>query len=884
MAWRKLFRDRLRALLHSDAVHREIDEEMRFHIEMRAEENVRRGMPPDEARRDAERRFGRLTRIKEMGYEVRGGGMLETLGQDLRYGLRMLLKHPGFTLVAVVALALGIGANSAIFSVVDSLLLRPLPFEQPERLVQVWESNPQRGRLEMPASFPNFTDWRDQNHVFEHTVAYSHWSFNLTGSAEPERIRSALVSHAFFPMLGIKPILGRTFLPGEDQPGQDLSVVISRSLWQRRFNSDPGVVGKAVDLNGKSFTVVGVVAEATALPGLPGDIELWAPVSHGFALTERRAHFLNVIARLKPGVGLEQAQAEMSRIAEALSRQYPEANADRTLRIVPLQEQVVGDVRPALLVLLGAVVFVLLIASTNVANMLLARAAGRRKEIAIRTALGAGRWRLVRQLLTESLLLALAGGALGLLLALWGVNLLVMFGPSDLPRVKEVAVDGRVLAFTFAVSLLTGLVFGLVPALQSSRPELNETLKEGGRSATGGAGRRRVRSLLVVTEVTLSLVLLVGAGLLLKSFFRLRAVNPGFNPQDVLTMQLDLTGPNYQKGSQVISFHGRLLERVGALPGVEAAATASSVPIAPDAGFAYLTFVVERQTPDPAEHPAAFYNGVSPDYFRTMQIPVLRGRAFDEHDVRGALGVAIVNETLARSYFHGSDPLGRRITLNDENPKEEDWATVVGVVKDTKPRELAGEPVAEMYMPYAQQPEPSMALMIRTAGSPDAVVAAVRREVLALDPAQPVYSVRTLPAVMSEAVATPRFRTFLLGVFAALALALAVVGIYGVMSYAVTQRTHEFGIRMALGAGSSDVLKLVVGHGMALALAGVLIGLVASFALTRVLAGLLYGVTPTDPVTFACVSLLLVAVALAACLIPARRAAKVDPMVALRYE
>jgi putative ABC transport system permease protein len=809
---------------------------------------------------------------------------MRTLWQDLRYGLRMLLKNPGFTLVAVVALALGIGANSAIFSVVNSLLLRPLPFEQPERLVQVWETIPQRGRFEVPASFPNFADWRDQNRVFEQTVAYSGWSFNLTGSAEPERIRSAIVSPAFFSALGIKPILGRTLLPGEDQPGKDLSVVISRRLWQRRFNSDPNVVGKTVDLNGKSFTVVGVIAEAADLPGLSDDTELWAPVSQGVALTGRRAHYLNVIARLKPGVGREQAQAEMDRIAAALSRQYPEANADHGLRIVPLQEQVVGNVRPALLVLLGAVVFVLLIASTNVANMLLARATVRRKEIAIRTALGAGRWRLVRQLLTESLLLALAGGTLGLLLALWGVDLLVAFGPSDLPRVKEVAVDGRVLAFTLAVSLLVGLAFGLVPSLQSSRPELNETLKEGGRSATGGAGRRRVRSFLVVTEVTLSLVLLIGAGLLLRSFFRLLAVNPGFNPQNILTMQINLTGPNYQRGAQAISFHDQLLERVKALPGVEAAATTSFVPIAPDADFARLAFAIEGQTPDPANYPVAFYNAVSPDYFRTMQIPVLRGRVFDERDVRNSPGVAIVNETLARRYFAGENPVGRRITMNDENPKEEDWATIIAVVKDTKPRELAGEPVAEMYMPYAQQPEPGMALMIRTAGRPDAVAAAVRREVQALDPGQPVYSVRTLPAVMSEAVATPRFRTSLLGVFAALALALAVVGIYGVMSYAVTRRTHEFGIRMALGAQGKDVLKLVVGHGMALALAGVLLGLVASFALTRLMSGLLYGVTPTDPLTFACVSLLLVAVALAACLIPALRASKVDPLVALRYE
>src|SRR5215204_3581873 len=494
MRWLNLARARLRGLLRREAVLREIDEELRSHVEMETHANIGRGMTPGEARLAALRSFGDLGRARESVYEVRGGGMLETIWQDLRYGARMLLKNLAFTLVAVVALALGVGANSAIFSVVNSLLLRPLPFEQPDRLVQVWETIPQRGRFQVPASFPQFADWRDQNQVFEQVVAYADWSFNLMGSAEPERIRSAIVSPAFFPALGIKPILGRTLLPGEDQPGKDLSVVISQRRWQRRCNSDSNVVGKAVDLSFSSFRVVVVIPQAADLPGLSHDTELWAPVSQGLGFTNRRWHYLNVIARLKPGVGLGQAQAEMSRVAAALSSQYPEANADRGVRIVPLQEQVVGDVRPALLVLLGAVVFVLLIASTNVANMLLSRATARQKEIAIRTALGAGRWRLVRQLLTESLLLSLAGGTLGLLLALWGVNLLVTFGPSDLPRVKEVAVDGRVLAFTFAVAVLTGLIFGLVPALQSSRPELNETLKEGARSATGGVGRRRVRS------------------------------------------------------------------------------------------------------------------------------------------------------------------------------------------------------------------------------------------------------------------------------------------------------------------------------------------------------------------------------------------------------
>jgi putative ABC transport system permease protein len=809
---------------------------------------------------------------------------MNTLWQDLRYGVRMLVKNPTFTVVAIIALALGIGANSAIFSVVNSLLLRPLPLSDPDRLVQVWESNVKLSRTSMPASYPNFADWRDQNHVFEQTVAYSDWSFNLTGTAEPERIRSAIVSSAFFATLGIRPLVGRVFVAEEDQKGKDFVAVISQRLWQRRFNADPEIVGKAIDLNGESFNVVGVIAQMPELPGLSDETEVWAPVSHGYGSTNRRGHYLGVIARLKPEVTREQAQADMDAIAGALAAQYPEANTDHGVRLVPLHEQIVGDFKLALLVLLGAVVAVLLIASANVANMLLARAASRQREIAIRTALGASRLRLVRQLLTESLLLSFIGGALGLLLALWGIDLLVSFSPADLPRVKEVTIDGRVLGFTLAVSLLTGIVFGFVPALQASRPDLNETLKESGRNATGGAARRRARSLLVVAEIALSLVLLVGAGLLMRSFLKLQSVNPGFNPENVLTMQVDLSGPNYQKAAPVIAFHNQLLERVRALPGVQSAATRSFVPIAADASFAYLSFMIAGRPSDPSNRPVAFYNTVSSGFFETMEIPIVQGRSFDEHDVRKAQNVVIINETLARRFFTDEDPLGKRITLNDENPKEEEWATIVGVVKDTKPRALDSDSVAEMYMPFDQQAEPFMSLMIRTTSKPEALAAAVRSEVQALDKTQPIYSIRTLESVLSQSVATPRFRTFLLGVFAAVALILAVVGIYGVMSYSVSQRTHEIGIRMALGAQTGDVLKLVVRHGMALTLTGIVIGLAASFALTRVMAGLLFGVSATDPLTFAVIAIVLTGVALAACFVPARRAAKVDPMVALRYE
>ncbi len=515
--------------------------------------------------------------------------------------------------------------------------------------------------------------------------------------------------------------------------------------------------------------------------------------------------------------------------------------------------------------------------------MLLARAAARQKEMAIRTALGAGRWRIVRQLLTESILLSLVSGTLGLLVAVWGIDLLRALSPPDLPRVKEVTIDLRVLAFTFGVSLLTGILFGLLPALQASRPNLIERLKAGGRSASSGLSRQRLRSFLVVGEIALSLVLLIGAGLLIKSFLRLQSVNPGFNSKNVLTMQLDLNGPNYKKGTQVIAFHDELLERIKRLPGVQFASSRSFVPIASDASFAYLLFHIEGRQPDSSEGSVAFYNAVSPDYFQTMMIPFRKGRAFNERDLRGAQNVAIINETLVRRYFGDEDAIGKRITLED-HPKEEDWITVVGMVGDTKPRELHSEPVAELYMPYDQQPEPGMSLMIRYLNDGTGVAAAVRQEVLALDKNQPVYSIRTLDSVLSESVATPRFRTSLLGVFAGVALILAGVGIYGVISYAVSQRTQEIGIRMALGAQATDVLGLVIKGGMTLALIGVAVGLVGAFALTRLLTTLLFSVRPTDLVTFATVSVGLIVVSLFACFIPARRATKVDPLVALRYE
>jgi putative ABC transport system permease protein len=749
-------------------------------------------------------------------------------------------------------------------------------------LIQVWEASIKQGQRH-DVSYPNFADWREQNQSFQQIAAYSDRTFNVTENGEPERIQGMMTSPAFFPLLDIKPIVGRVFLPEEDYPNKVFSAVISERLWRRRFNSDGQIVGRTISLNYEPFTIVGVVKDIVDVPRLPADTELWIPISHSSGFNNRQGHYLSVLARLKPGVTHEQAQADMDRIAGTLTAQHPESNTDLGVRLVPLHDQIVGDYKLPLQVLLSAVLFVLLIASANVANMLLARSASRQKELAIRTAVGAGRFRLVRQLLTESLLLSLMGGAVGLLLAWWGVYVLVAFGPSDLPRVKEITVDARVLGFTAAIAMLTGIIFGIVPALKASFPDVNEALKESGRSATGSVGHRRMRSLLVASEIALSLMLLVGAGLLLKSFHRLQAVNPGFNPQNMLIVRVSLRGPRYQEDAPIITFFDQLVERVKASPDVQSVATRSYVPVGPNEDYAYLSFMVEGQAPDPASRPIAYYNAVSPDLFHTMEIPVLKGRPFDSHDVMKAQHVIIINETLARRYFPGTDPLGKRMTLNDENPKEEDWATIVGVVQDTRQRELSGEPAAEMYLPFAQSPHRSMALMIRTT-SPESVVNVVRRDVQSLDPNLPIYGIQTMKNVMSESIAAARFRTLLLAVFAALAFVLAIAGIYGVMSYAVTQRTQEIGIRMALGARSLDVLKLIIRNGMLLAAIGATIGLAGAFALTRLMTSLLFGVSPTDVFTFSLVTTVLLLVALSACYIPARRAAKVDPLVALRYE
>ncbi len=803
-----------------------------------------------------------------------------TLWQDLRYGIRTLLRRPGFTLIAVLALMLGIGANSAIFSVVNGVLLRPLPYADPERLVQVWEYRPRQGMNQIEVSSAEFAAWRDQNRVFEQIAAIDHADYNLTGNDEPQRISGARVSASYFPLLGVKPALGRTFLPEEDQPDHNSVVVLSYGIWQGRFGSDPNILGKSVTLNGTACTVIGIMPRGFQLPH---DAGLARPIAFTSAeQTTSGNHYLEVIARLKPGVTIKEAAGEMSAIAGRLEQTFPNTNVGHGVVLVPLHEQVVGEVRPALLVLLGAVGFVLLIACANVANLLLARSAARRKEIAIRTALGASRARIIRQLLTESLFLAVLGGAAGLLLAMWGVDLLIRLIANSIPRANEISLDGRVLGFTLLISLMTGLLFGLLPALQTSRPDLTESLKEGGRDSAESFRRNRARSLLVVCEVALTLVLLIGAGLLIKSFLRLRDVNPGFNPAGTLTLELSLPASKYSDGAQIAGFYQQLLPRVEALPGVQAAGAVSVLPLSGNDESNFVGIEGHQPLP-PGQALRAGRRIVNPDYFRAMGIPLKRGRPFTQADTRETERVMIINETMAHRFFApDEDPLGKRIrTGGGSSP----WLSVVGVVGDVRHGGLDRDARPEMYFPYLQAPSRSMALVVRAAaGDPLKLAGPVRGQVLSLDKDQPIGNVMSLEQLLAESVAPRRFSMLLLGLFAAVAMILAAVGIYGVMSYSVAQRTREIGIRMALGAQAADVLRMVVGQGMVLAVIGLGVGLATALAVTRVMSSLLFEVSATDPLTFAGVSILLAVAALLACYIPARRATKVEPVVALRYE
>ncbi|HKP86789.1 MAG TPA: ABC transporter permease [Blastocatellia bacterium] len=803
---------------------------------------------------------------------------MENIIQDLRYGIRVLAKSPTFTAVAVIALALGIGANTAVFSVVNTVLLKPLPFKEPDRLVMMFGASLETGRGGGSVSPPDFLDYREQNQVFERYAAYTSGggAFSLTGAGEPERLQGTSVTEGFFETLGIVPSLGRTFSPEEERQGNDQVAIISNGLWQRRFGSDGDIINKTIQLNDRSFTVVGVMPAGFQFPR---EVEIWIPITFGVRQTSvRRFHFLRPIGRLKPGVGIEQAQAEFTSIARRLAAAYPESNRDYGARLISLTEQTVGDMRQPLLVLGSAVAFVLLIACANVANLLLARASARQKEVAIRAALGATRARLARQMLTESIILALAGGTLGLLVAWWGIAALVTLSSDNIPRVKEIGLDGRVLGFTLLVSLITGIVFGLIPALQSSRADLNETLKEGGRAAATAMGQW-VRRALVVFEVAIALFVLIGAGLMVKSFLRLSEVDPGFKPANVLSMRIGLTQGRYPDPPRRIAFFQQLIHRIEALPGAEAVGTISHLPMSGQQED--TRFSIEGKPDDPANPTYANARVASPDYFRALSIPLLKGRYFTDQDSMNAPRAIIISNAFAEEFFPGEDPVGQHLSIDVGEP----WkGEIVGVVGDIRHNGLAVEPWREMYVNQYQTPLAEMNLVVRATGNPAQLTPAIRGEVQALDKDVPVHNVRTMDDLVSESVARPRFRTLLLAIFAAIAMTLAAVGIYGVMSYYVTQRTHEIGIRMALGASSADVMRMIVGQGMALALSGVGLGLVGAFLLTKLISSLLYQVSASDPVTFAVISSALVAVALLASYVPARRATKVDPLVALRYE
>jgi putative ABC transport system permease protein len=801
---------------------------------------------------------------------------METLFQDVRYGARMLIKNPGFTLVAVITLALGIGANTAIFSVVNTVLLRPLPYNEPDRLMAV-RSYQVPKHPDAPVSPGDFFDWRQQSRLFEGLAAYRTRSVTLLTGSEPERLPAAQITASLITMLGVNPLYGRDFMAEEDQPNSGRVAIISYGLWQRRFAGDAKVVGQPVTLNANPYTIVGVMPPGFKFP--QPDIDIWTPmILDDDERQSHTSHSIYVLGRLQPGVTVTEAQSEMDAIAAHLREQYADSNAGWGIHVAPMLDFAVAKIKPALLLLLGAVAFVLLIACANIANLLLARAASRQKEMAIRTAIGAGNWRIMRQLLTESVLLALLGGGLGVLLAAWGIDALLALAPDDLPRINEVAIDRYALLFTFSVTIITGIAFGLAPALQASKPDLNENLKDTGRGTTAGRRRQRVRSALVVVEVALALVLLVGGGLMLRSFVKLMQVDPGFNPKNVLTANVSLPGRKYPEDSQQAAFYKQLVGNVATLPGVQSVGGANAI-IFEDF---ILGFAVKGRPPaNPGEMPVTNYTAVTPDYFKATGIRLIKGRFFAEPDNADAPRVALINETLAKRYFPDQDPIGQyiNVTIGPET-----WRQIVGIVADVKQAGLDQETPAQTYEPLWQAPTPFMTLVVRSDTPAAALSAAIRSEVLKLDKEQPVSDIKTMEQVLAASVSQQRFSMLLLAVFAVVALTLAAVGLYGVMAYSVTQRTHELGIRMALGASSRDVLRLVMGHSLLLTTIGVAIGLVAAFFLTRLMASLLFGVSASDPLTFVVIAVLQMFVALAASFVPARRALKVDPMVALRYE
>jgi putative ABC transport system permease protein len=815
---------------------------------------------------------------------------METFWQDLRYGARMLMKSPGFALVAIVTLALGIGANTAIFSVVNAVLLKPLPFYSSERLLVLGQTDPEDRNSPSQFSFRNFADLREQTRTFERLAAYYNNSMTLTGQGEAVRLRATVVTADLFPLLGASPALGRSFLPKEDNAGggdQGYPAILSWACWQQHFGGDAGVLGRSINLNGNVYTVVGVMPAKFSFPVQAQPTEVWTSpardadkTGEGAMMVERGYHAWRVVGRLKDGATVEQAQAEANVVASNLAARFPNMNKDMGIKVMPLLEWLVGNLRFTLLLLFGTVGVVLLIACSNVANLLLERAISRQREITVRLALGASRWRIARQLVTESLMLALAGGTLGSLLAMWGTKLIVALSPESITRISETRLDARVLVFTAAISLLTSVLFGLAPAVSVSSRELAEALKEGGRSGSGGLRSGRARNVLVVAEVALALVLLVGAGLLVRTLVRLQNVPLGFDPHNVLTMVVAKSPSDTPQ--QTGEFFRQLTEHIKTLPGVVNASVTWQLPLS--GASASTGLEIEGHPNEPGKYPTGVIHSAGPGYFRTMGIPILEGRDFTDRDDLKSAPVIIINETLAKKFFPAGDALGKHITPSFATTGGTVAREIVGVVGDVKHQSLKGDALHEFYFAQTQMPVTSMTVVVRTSIDPHALVGAVRKEVQSMDGNAPVFGVVTAEEYMARSVASTRFNMTLLAAFAAVALLLTAVGLYGVISFSVSQSTREIGVRMALGAQTSDVLKLVMGQGLVLTIVGVVAGLAAAFWLTRLMSSLLFGVGATDLVTFAGVSLLLVAVAVLACYVPARRASKVDPMVALRYE
>ena len=877
---------RLRSFFRRAQLERDLDAEISSHLQLAIDENLQRGLSPAEARRQAILRFGGPQQVKEQHRDARSLPFLETLLQDLRFASRMLRKSPGFTAVAVFTLALGIGANAAMFSIVYAVLLKALPYPQPNHLVMVYENvnlpSYQNSRNEVAPG--NFSDWTNQNTVFESVAAYRNRSFNLTGAGEPLRIESELVSAGFFSTLQIVPSLGRSFSTEDDSPGASHVVIMSDGLWKSRFGSDPQILGQKLLLDGESYAVIGVAPPGFHFPDL--DDQLWIPLTISPTERDNRgSHYLEVFARLKPSVSLQQAESEMSVIAKRLTELYPQSNTGQTVNLVPLQEDLVGPVRPTLFVLWGAAGLVLLIVCANVANLLLARASARHREMAVRLALGADRFRLFRQLLTESTLLALSGCACGLLFARWGVSVLKLLAAERLPRTDEFTLNAPVLIFSVGIAIFVGLLAGLAPALQTDRGNLHDTLKAGTRESTYGS-RLRTRNLLVIAETALGVVVVIGAGLLLRSFLRIEQTPLGFQPQGVLTFRVIPRGQKYSTLPQRAAFYRQVLERIDALPGVNSAAAVTFIP---------LTFVrhskgftIEGRPPiAPGEIPMAGYDVVTPAYFAAMRIPLAAGRDFTWSDTPETQLVILINEAMAKTYWPHEDPLGKRLRQGGPDDYKLPWLTIAGVVGDIREYDPLTPPRPTMYFPITQFPDWGGILrdwVARTAGDPLTAASPVRSAIWSVDKDLAVTRVRTMEEVRSLSIASQRLNLLLFALFAALALVLATVGTYGVMAYSVVQRTREIGIRMALGARRIDVLCTVLMQGCRLAALGLLVGIAAAFALTRLMTSMIYGISSTDAATFITVAFLLAFVALAACYIPARRAMRVDPMVALRYE